>query len=38
MGILFTAGEVFDIAIQIERNGASFYRKAAARDGHRRTA
>lgn len=29
MSILFNAGDVFDIAIQIERNGAAFYRKAA---------
>ena len=25
----FNAGEIFDIAVQIERNGAKFYRKAA---------
>jgi rubrerythrin len=30
MSMLFTAGEVFEIAIEIERNGAGFYRKAAA--------
>lgn len=30
MSMLFTAGEVFEIAIEIERNGAAFYRKAAA--------
>lgn len=30
MSILFTPKEVFDIAVQIERNGAAFYRKAAA--------
>lgn len=30
MSILFTPGEIFDIAIEIERNGAAFYRKAAA--------
>ena len=30
MSMLFTAGEVFEIAIEIERNGACFYRKAAA--------
>jgi len=30
MSVLFTPGELFDIAIQIERNGAAFYRKAAA--------
>lgn len=30
MGILFNAGEIFEIAIQIERNGARFYRNAAA--------
>ena len=30
MSILFTPGEVFEIAIEIERNGAAFYRKAAA--------
>lgn len=29
MSILFNAGEIFDIAIQIERNGAAFYRAAA---------
>ena len=29
MSILFTPSEVFEIAIEIERNGASFYRKAA---------
>lgn len=30
MSIMFSPAEVFDIAIQIERNGAAFYRKAAA--------
>ena len=30
MSILFTPADVFDIAIEIERNGAAFYRKAAA--------
>jgi rubrerythrin len=30
MSILFTPNEVFDIAIEIERNGAAFYRGAAA--------
>ena len=30
MGILFNADEVFDMAIQIEENGAEFYRRAAA--------
>ena len=29
MSILFNAGEIFDIAIQIERNGAAFYHAAA---------
>ena len=29
MGILFSADDVFEIAIQIEDNGAAFYRKAA---------
>ena len=29
MSILFNAGEIFDIAIQIERNGSAFYRAAA---------
>lgn len=29
MGILFSAGDIFEIAIEIERNGAGFYRKAA---------
>jgi len=29
-GLFFNAGEIFEIAIQIERNGAGFYRKAAA--------
>ena len=29
MSILFSAGEIFDIAIQIERNGAAFYHAAA---------
>jgi len=29
MSIFFTASEVLDIAIQIERNGAAFYRRAA---------
>ena len=29
MGITFNADEVFEIAEQIERNGAAFYRKAA---------
>ncbi len=29
MGIDFSAGEVFQMACQIERNGARFYRKAA---------
>lgn len=31
MGMMFCADEVFEIAIQIERNGAKFYRHAAAR-------
>jgi len=30
MSMLFTPGEVFEIALEIERNGAAFYRKAAA--------
>ncbi len=30
MSILFTAGDIFEIAIRIEQNGARFYRKAAA--------
>jgi len=30
MSMLFTPGEVFEIAIEIERNGAAFYRKTAA--------
>lgn len=30
MGILFKADEIFEMAEQIERNGAKFYRKAAA--------
>jgi rubrerythrin len=29
MGIQFTADEIFEVAEQIERNGARFYRKAA---------
>ena len=29
MGLNFSAGEIFEIASQIERNGAKFYRKAA---------
>ena len=29
MGLEFSAGEVFEMACQIERNGARFYRKAA---------
>ena len=29
MGILFSAKEIFDIAIQIEKNGAALYRRAA---------
>ena len=29
MSVFLSAGEIFDIAIQIERNGAAFYRKAA---------
>ncbi|MCD6416650.1 MAG: ferritin family protein [Planctomycetes bacterium] len=29
MNLGFSAGEIFEIAEQIERNGASFYRKAA---------
>ncbi len=29
MPAAFNAGEIFDIAVQIERNGAAFYRKAA---------
>jgi rubrerythrin len=29
MAVVFNAGEVFDIAQQIERNGARFYRRAA---------
>ncbi|MFA6176855.1 MAG: ferritin family protein [Phycisphaerae bacterium] len=29
MGVSFTAFEIFEIAEQIERNGAKFYRKAA---------
>ena len=29
MGITFNAEEILDIAEQIERNGANFYRKAA---------
>lgn len=29
MGLEFSAGEIFEIACQIERNGAKFYRKAA---------
>jgi len=30
MGILFNAADVFEIAIQVERNGARYYRAAAA--------
>ncbi len=29
MSIMFSPSDLFDIAIQIERNGAAFYRKAA---------
>ncbi len=29
MGNTFNAGEIFEMAIEIERNGAKFYRKAA---------
>jgi len=29
MGLDFSAGEIFEMACQIERNGARFYRKAA---------
>jgi len=29
VGITFTSEEIFDIAVQIERNGAAFYRQAA---------
>ncbi len=31
MGMLFTAADAFEIAIEIERNGAKFYRNAAER-------
>lgn len=31
MGILFSAADAFEIAIEIERNGAKFYRNAAER-------
>ena len=30
MGVVFNADEIFEVAKQIERNGAAFYRKAAA--------
>ncbi len=33
MSILFSAGDIFEIAIEIERNGAGFYRKAASLTG-----
>ncbi len=33
MGALFSADEVFAIAIQMEENGAAFYRRAAALQG-----
>ena len=29
MGNTFNAGEIFEMAMEIERNGAKFYRKAA---------
>ncbi len=33
MGLEFSAGEIFEMACQIERNGARFYRKAAETTG-----
>ncbi len=38
MAVVFNAGEVFEIAQQIERNGARFYRRAAEQLGEDETA
>lgn len=34
MSIIFNAEEIFDLAIQIERNGAAFYKKASENTGN----
>ena len=37
MSITFNADEVFEMAEQIERNGAKFYREAATKTSDRQT-